>query len=418
MEQTAKVNRRWAIFGVGCSVFVLSMFFRVSTTVISPELTKDLNLTYTQLGLLSSVFFYAFASCQVPLGLALDRFGSRTVVTILNGLGVFGVLLFASAQTAAQCVWARVLMGIGMSCNLMGVLTLIAAWFPVNQFAFLNGLVGSIGVLGSLFAATPLALLTHTFGWRKSFLLFAVINALLALCFFLIVRNRPPVQQDSKPTPVNPIKGLGEVLSLPVFWVISVSTFFRYGCVMALLGLWAGPYLMNGLGADILSTGNALLLMNVGMMIGLPISGRISDQVIRSRKKVIIPSIWIMALLILFLVFLPRGISMVWIYVWFLSFGLASSAGQIMYSHIKELVPSQVMATAMTGINLFTMLGAAFIMQAMGLVVEAGPQGLSHPEAFRPAWYLCLGGLGLSGIIYMLIPDSQVLKKQPVSGSN
>jgi hypothetical protein len=109
---------------------------------------------------------------------------------------------------------------------------------------------------------------------------------------------------------------------------------------------------------------------------------------------------------------------MVWIYVWFLSFGLASSSGQIMYSHIKELVPSQVMATAMTGINLFTMLGAAFLMQAMGLVVEAGPQGLNHPEAFRPAWYLCLGGLGLSAVIYMLIPDSQVLKKQPVSGSN
>jgi hypothetical protein len=70
----------------------------------------------------------------------------------------------------------------------------------------------------------------------------------------------------------------------------------------------------------------------------------------------------------------------------------------------------------MTGINLFTMLGAAFFMQAMGLVVEAGSQGLSYPEAFRPAWYLCMGGLGLSGAIYMLIPDSLVFNKKPGSG--
>ncbi|MBI5606716.1 MAG: MFS transporter [Deltaproteobacteria bacterium] len=391
------------------------MFYRVSTTVISPDLIKDLNLTTSQLGLLSSVFFYAFAICQLPLGLALDRFGSRVVVTLLNILGVAGALLFALAQTVAQCVWARVLMGIGMSCNLMGVLTLLAYWFPVNRFAFLNGVIGSIGVLGNLLAATPLAFLAQTFGWRKSFLLFAGINVLLSIGFFLIVRDRPPDRPASNQTRGNPFKGLKTVLSFPVFWGIGLSAFFRYGFVMALQGLWAGPYLVNGLGVDILTAGNALILMGAGLMIGLPLFGRISDHLIRSRNKVIIPSLWVMALLIMALVFLPRGIPTVWIYLWFLAIGLASAPGQIMYSHIKELVPAEVMATAMTGVNLFTMLGAAFLMQAMGLVVEAGPQGLNQPEAFRPAWYLCAAGIGLSGVIYLFIPDSQVLKKSQES---
>jgi predicted phage tail protein len=81
-----------------------------------------------------------------------------------------------------------------------------------------------------------------------------------------------------------------------------------------------------------------------------------------------------------------------------------------MYSHIKELVPPQVMSTAMTGINLFTMLGAALIMQAMGLVVAVEPQGLSSPEGFAPAWVLCAVGLSLSGFLYLLVPDSRTLK--------
>ncbi len=85
-----------------------------------------------------------------------------------------------------------------------------------------------------------------------------------------------------------------------------------------------------------------------------------------------------------------------------------------MYPHIKELVPAEVMGTATTGINLFTMLGSAIIMQAMGLMVAAGPQGLSGPEGFAPAWILCAAGLGLSGFLYLLVPDSRLLKKRKV----
>jgi MFS family permease len=415
MQQTSNTRRGWAIFGIGCTGFMLSMFFRVSTTVISPQLAKDLDLTSRQLGLLSSAFFYAFALCQVPLGMTLDRFSKRAVITLLNSLGVIGALLFALARNPSQMVWARVIMGIGMSCNLMGVMTLIAAWFPVTRFASLSGLLAGIGVLGNLLAATPLAFLAQTFGWRKSFLLLAAVNALLTLGLFLIVRDRPFPQPVSRPKIENPFKGLKTVLCLPFYWGISFGTFFRYGCLVAIQGLWAGPYLMNGLGLDILTTGNALLLMSVGIMIGYPLSGRMSDLWVRSRRMVIMPSLWGMALLVLILAFFPRGIKVVWVYLWFLAMGLVSGPGQIMYSHIKELVPSEVMATSMTGINLFTMLGAAFLMQVMGLLVEAGPQGLGHPEAFRPAWFLCVAGLALAGAIYLWIPDSQVLKKAPAA---
>ncbi len=416
MPQTSDTRRGWAIFWIGSAGFVLSMFYRVSTTVISAELVKDLHLTSSQLGSLSSAFFYAFALCQLPLGMALDRLSIRVVITLLNGLGVIGALFFSLAQTSSQMVWARVIMGIGMSCNLMGAMILIALWFPVTRFATLSGLLAGIGVLGNLMGATPLAFLAHGLGWRKSFLLLAGLNVLLALGFFLIVRDRPPQDRPSTPKIGNPLKGLKTVVKMPGYWGISIGTFFRYGCLMAIQGLWAGPYLMNGLGMDILTTGNALLLISMGIMIGYPLFGRMSDLWVRSRKVVIMPSLWCMAALILILAFFPRGINVVWIYLWSLAMGLVSGPGQIMYSHIKELVPSEAMATAMTGINLFTMLGAAFLMQAMGLLVEAGPRGLSHPEAFRPAWYLCVAGLSLSGVIYMFIPDSQVLKRSPDAG--
>jgi predicted MFS family arabinose efflux permease len=386
------------------------MFFRVSTTIISPDLTRDLHLTTSQLALLSSVFFYAFASCQLPLGLILDRFGARRVVPVLNGFGMVGALTFALAGTAGQGFLGRILMGIGMSCNLMGVVTLMGIWFPVNRFAALNGLIGGIGILGSLLAATPLAYMAQTLGWRESFFLLSVINALWAVAFFMVVRDRPPGQSRPLPRRGNPLSGLKLVLSLPSFWGISLGAFFRYGAFMALQSLWAGPYLMSGLGLDVLTTGNALLLLSLGGVLGMPISGRMSDLWVQSRKWVIMPSFWVMALLILVLAYLPRGVPAFWIYLLFLGIGVISSPGQIMYSHMKELVPAEVMATSLTGINLFTMLGAAFITQVMGNLISPGPHGLNHPEAFRTAWLFSVAGLGLSGLVYIFIPDSRALK--------
>jgi MFS family permease len=125
------------------------MFFRLSVTVISPDLARDLNLNAVQLGSLSAAFFYAFAVTQVPLGLALDSIGARSVMTVLSVVGILGAVLFALAQTAGQAVWGRILLGIGMSGNLMGLLVLMAAWFPAERFATLLGLFVGIGSVGA-----------------------------------------------------------------------------------------------------------------------------------------------------------------------------------------------------------------------------------------------------------------------------
>ena len=207
------------------------------------------------------------------------------------------------------------------------------------------------------------------------------------------------------------MKGLWQIVEFPSYWWISLGTFFRYGCLTALQGLWAGPYLINVQGLSILETGNVLLVMSLGYVIGLPLFGRISDRLVRSRKWVIQPSFFGLAALFLFLVFWPKGVHPIGIHLLFFSLGMLAAPGQIMYSHIKELVPPEVMGTATTGINLFTMLGPGFIMQAMGLVVDAGPSALNSPEAFRPAWLLCVAGLVLSGFLYLLVPESRLFKE-------
>ncbi|MBI5523292.1 MAG: MFS transporter [Desulfarculus sp.] len=400
--------RGWAIFAVASLGFLLSQFYRVSATVISPQLSQDLGLDVSGLGTLSAAFFYAFALSQIPLGLFLDRVGARRAVAALSLAGLAGAALFAGAQGLGQALAGRALLGVGMSCNLMGALALLAAWFPPGLFATLSGLLVSLGYVGNLLAATPLALMTQAWGWRWAFLAVAGLNVLQVAAFWLVVRDQPAGRGCPARLAKSPFAGLGEVLLRPAFWGICLGSFFRYGCFMALTGLWAGPYLITALSLGEVGAGNVLLALSVGHILALPLSGYISDTWLNSRKWAIAPSLFASALLTLALG-LPGVQASPWLVgAVFTLIGLAAAPGQIMYAHVKELAPPERQGLAMTGINLFTMLGPAVVMQAVGLVMEGGaggPGGLADPAGYWPAWWLMAGGLALAGAVYLFLPD-------------
>lgn len=406
--------RRWAIFAIASLNFIISMFYRMSTAVISPALVRDLGFTSGQLGDLSAAFYYAFAMCQIPVGMALDRLGSRITVGVLSVAAVGGAILFAVGQTPTHLILARGLLGIGMSCNFMVVLTLIAAWFPVNQFGFLSGLVVSIGILGNLLAATPLTLLNLAIGWRASFWLFAKFNLVVVLLFLLIVRDRPPGGTEISWKPRSLTSGLRHLVRMYSYWAISLTSFVRYGYVAALQSLWAVPFLIFGLGWGEVAASNAVLCLGIGNMVGLPLSGAISDRILRSRKKVVLPNMIAFCLLALAMAMATQSTASGLIFVCFFCLGLVSAPGQILYAHMKELVPPSMIAQAMTSVNLFTIIGVAIMTHVLGFAVGSDPSHLLAPVHFRSLWYI--GGIGLAAVsfLYFFVPDSQALKPKDV----
>jgi predicted MFS family arabinose efflux permease len=404
--------RRWAIFSLACAGLVLSMFYRVSVAVISPSLAEDLHLTNAQLGTLAAAFFYAFAFSQFPLGIALDRIGSRVTMAALGLVGVAGSTLFAFSHAFGQAVAGRVLLGLGMSCNLMGALSLIAAWFPVNRFAYLSGVLVGLGVLGNMAAATPLVFLARFLGWRYSFLTIAAINAVQVVAFYLTVWDRPGGRRHRGASRGRvSLKGTLTLFRSYSYWAISFSAFVRYGFFVALQGLWAGLFLMNGLGMSAVSTGNAILGMGLGVMIGLPIAGRVSDTWLRSRKQVVWPTLILFAFLALWLPHWDASPSEWLVFGALFAVGMLSATGQVMFAHIKELMPGDLTARAMTGVNFFVMLGGAVFTQLIGLVIGDDPASLKSPGDFDPAWYLGAASMILAAMVYLFTTESRVLRR-------
>ncbi len=414
-----KKNRRWVIYLISCLLFTFSQFYRSSIAVISPNLVEELDLDTEELGLISASFFYAFAAMQIPVGLYLDRLGPRVLMTALSLVAVAGATLFACGESAVALIVGRSLLGVGMACNLMGPLKLITTWFSPLYFATLSAIFVSVGTAGNIAASTPLVWLTEWFGWRTTFLLFAISNLVIALLFYLIARDHPDDPQVNRPPAAArvslsvAVSGLLPFFTRRDYWLISMGTFFRYGIYASVQALWAGPFLMVTMDLSQIMTGNLLLAMSIGLIVGSPVCGWISDSILRSRKTVIIAGLALMAGILVTLAVLPGGTGLLILFALFFGFGFSSGSGQIMYAHIKERMPLENAGAAMTGINFFTMTGVAFFLHGLGWAINAFyPEGSLAPDVFRMAFVLFGACLVVTGLLYSLtIDDKRILRK-------
>ena len=391
------MSRRWIIFILATAHFFLSQFYRTSNAVIAPELVRDLSLDTEELGLLSASFFYGFALTQIPISVLLDKVGPRWLMTLLSLMGVVGAVLFSIADSLGFGLIGRTLLGIGMACNLMGTFKLLTEWFGPLVFATLTGLVASIGTLGNMVAATPLVMLVEQFGWRLSFQLIAGINLILTLTLFGVVRDRPArsLNDTANGPPAISLRrafsNLGLLIENKDYWIISLATLIRYGTFAAFQALWAGPFLIEVMGYSAIRTGNLILLMNVGLIIGSPLWGALSDRVFNTRKGLVVFCLLLMAVISLVLTtFSPETGPYIIAIVFFL-FGLAASGGMLMYPHIKDLMPHEMSGAAMTGINFFNMLGPAVFLQGLGILMQhLYPDASRGPAAFDASFLVCM----------------------------
>ena len=409
------MSRRWLIFAIASSLFFLSQFYRVSNAVIAPLLIQDLALDTKAIGMISASFFYAFAVTQIPISMLLDKMGPRNMMTVLSMIGVIGAVIFSLADSSTVGVVGRALLGVGMACNLMGPYKLITLWFSPRLFASLAGILVAFGSIGNMVATTPLVILVEQLGWRSGFQLIAFISFILTILFFIIVRDRP-LQSSSYSQSAAVSMNIGQAVNnlralfkQKDYWIISLGTFGRYGVYAAFQALWAGPYLMEVIGLSAMTAGNLILLLNLGMILGSPVCGTLSDRLFKTRKWVIVAGSIGIVLTIIILAIIPKDTPLTVLALLFFGFGFFNATGILMYPHIKELMPAEMSGAAMTGINFFTMIGPALFLQGLGMLMQTlYPAASRGPEAFHAAFIVCIACLVLITILYCFTNEKRM----------
>ncbi|WP_035485830.1 MFS transporter [Geminicoccus roseus] len=272
--------------------YILSQFFRTSLAVIAPEISRDLDLTTQDLGFLSSVWFVAFAIMQIPVGIALDKYGIRRLVAPMVLVAAVGAILLALAPNLEVGILAQAVIGFGCAPVYMGTLVLLTRWYDPAQFASLASVVLALGSLGNLMGTAPLAWLSGLLGWRMALVVVAAVVALSALLVFLFVRDT----RDGGPAPASgehPLRaliGTFQVARNPDLWPLIPMALIGYGVMITVRGLWGGPYLADIFQLDAVERGNVLLLMSLGMIGGPLLYAWIERRTDRRKLPILLGS--------------------------------------------------------------------------------------------------------------------------------
>lgn len=382
------MSRRALIVCLFTAAYFLSYFYRSANAVIAPDLARELRLDAGSLGLITSLFFAAFAAVQLPLGAWLDRWGARWVTPALMMAAVVGSLIFASAQGVVSLALGRALIGMGMAGVLTGSLKIFSQWFSVQRFATVSGLLIGIGALGALAAATPLAWLNGAIGWRAVFWLAAGATALAASAILIWARNTPPgIPWTGGSAGQEPVTVVFRDLR---FWRMAPISFFVAGVALGFQGLWAGPYLYDVLGVNDVQAGNVLLWMGVGLTLGFVTSGWLADRV--GLARVVAAMALVFAVCQLFLATLP---DLLWVRLTYGIFGFTGAAQTMTLAQARQLFPLYMTGKATTAVNLFAIGGTFLLQWWMGLIINLFPAdgvGRYPPQAYTAA--LMFTGIG------------------------
>ncbi len=363
-----------ALVGTLAATYVVSQLLRNSIGVIAPNLAAEMAVSASELGILSSAFFLAFALAQLPLGVAIDRYGPRACMIACAVIVIAGALMFGLATSPGGLIAARVLMGLGTSCYLMAPLALYARRFPPDRFAMLTGLQLGIGSIGILLATAPLAFAAATIGWRTTFVAIAASMGAFGMLIALVVSDPAPSSESSRHRESlrDSVVGIREALQAHSVGRLFVMHMASYSTFVLIGGLWGGPYLTHVYGYSLTERGSLLLIAAIGQILGSFIYGS-SDRVFGCYKTpVLIGGLLTVALLggVAILGALPPRVLVIWL----AGFGVCSAFQPVVISHGKSLFPRRLAGRGLTLLNMGTMGGAFLAQFVSGLAIDLFPQ--------------------------------------------
>jgi predicted MFS family arabinose efflux permease len=388
--------------------YFLSYFYRVVNAVISPNLTADLNIGPADLGLLTSTYFIAFASFQLPLGVLLDRFGPRRIETGLLLFAAAGALTFGLATGLLGLSAGRALIGLGVSSGYMAAIKAYTLWFQPHQWSRINGLHLAAGGFGALSATLPVEWLLGITGWRGVFIILSMLTILVAGIIFWVVPER---EQESEGLSLKEqLQGVAQVFTNRWFWKIAPVATISQAAAMAIQGLWIGPWLRDMAGLDRHQMAGVLFWASVSMTAGFVIIGFLTERLSRIGIKALTSGLWAMFIFMVsqvLLLVLPRE----WAVPLWIFFGFMGTSGAVLYPALAMHFPAKLAGRVSTGLNVLVF-GMTFLAQwGIGAVIGLFPltaSGGYSPQGYQRGFTILLV-LQVLGLAWALLSDRILL---------
>lgn len=364
---------------LGAVFYCYEYYLRVAPSVMSSELKYAFNLNDAAFGHLAACYYYAYTPMQIPVGLMMDKYGPRKILTLGCLLCVLGTYLFASTQVLFLAQAGRFLVGFGSAFAYVGVLKISNVWLPQKYFALMAGIATTLGMVGAMSGELTMAYMVSSVGWQSTLFYSVFAGIILTILLWTILRDKPNHNAnlnshfyESVPenNPINPISILSQLIDMfknRTMWINGVIGCLTFLPLSAFGELWAVPFLETvGFTKPEAALGSSMILL--GFAIGSPCVGLLSD-VMRSRR---IPLVWgsFISAFFMFLAIMFPNTSKLWMYTVLFCCGFFASAEILVFAVGNDINRKEVAATAVAFTNMVTMLGGILLPPIIGKLLD------------------------------------------------
>ncbi|MEH0846318.1 MFS transporter [Micromonospora sp. CPCC 205711] len=379
------------IWAVAVLAYVAAVFHRSSLGVTGVDAAHRFDINASALATFSVAQLAVYAAMQVPVGVLLDRYGSRRLLLVGGALMVAGQLCFAVATDVRLAVAARVLVGLGDAMTFISVLRIVAFWFPGRRNPLLVQLTGTLGQLGAILGAVPLVALLHHAGWTPAFLTAAALGATVLVTVAVAVRDTPHVEHATTVAPslATVRRELAAAWSQPGtrlgLWTHFVTQFS--GAVFALL--WGYPFLVQGQGMSPTAAASLLTLMTVATLLCGPVIAHLCARH-PFRRSVLVFAITAATAAIWAVVLAWPGPAPRWLLVTLVLVLAVNGPGSVIgFDYARTFNPVHRIGSATGIVNVGGFVASIVLILAVGVVLDlTTPAGAATPplDAFRWAF--------------------------------
>ncbi|MEN3275128.1 MAG: hypothetical protein V7631_918 [Massilia sp.] len=349
----------------------LSLLLRNVNSLLARDLVASLSLSPGQLGLLTSVFFLSYALVQLPVGMALDRYGPRKVQLVLMLVAATGTLLFAKGESFAQLVFARALIGLGLGACFMSAVKVISTWIAPGKVPSVHGYLLAVGGLGSASATMPVRMVLEHTDWRGLFVALAALTACAGILIWLVAPREAPVRPTRMPT----VQSVLDIYREPAFRKTTSLILIPHTIFFGIQGLWIGRWLTDVARFSDAAVAYLLYMSMAAVIFGAVAVGIGTERAARRGIKPLdLAGVGVAAFVgVQCMIVLNYAPSYQLLAVLFTLVGTITG---MEYAIVAQTVPRELTGRASTCLNLLIFVGAFLVQAGFGLVV-----GLWQPDA-------------------------------------
>lgn len=381
-------SRAWLVWGVGVLAYAVAVFQRSSLGVAAPYATARFHIGASVLSSFAVLQLLMYAAMQVPVGVLVDRIGSRRMVALGAVVMAGGQVLMGLTTVAPGAVVARMLVGTGDAMTFVSVLRLLPSWFPARRVPILTQVTGLLGQLGQVVSTIPLVLVLSAYGWSAAYLGAAALGVLVGVAVLVWVRDSPVGTRATPPVGWREaMEQLRRSVAEPGTRLGLWSHFSSQFSQMVFALIWGFPFLTIGLGYSATVAGSLLTLMVLAGLVVAPVLGQLTATYPYRRSNLVL-GVLVATVLVWTVVLLwpgPAPLPLVVVLMLVLSAnGPASAVG---FDFARSFNPSPRLGMASGIVNVGGFTASLTTILVIGFVLDLrAPTGAYHLDDFKLAF--------------------------------